>query len=880
MTTSLFERLAQPGPRDADTLLEMFLTWASEAGYTLYDHQEEAILEIMADRHVILNTPTGSGKSLVALAMHFRAFATGRRSFYTSPIKALVSEKFFDLCKHFGAANVGMMTGDAAINRGAPVICCTAEVLATLALSEGDAAGADYAILDEFHYYADRERGMAWQIPLLTLRKTIFMLMSATLGDTKTISTELTERTGRPVSLVRAVKRPVPLEFSYSEEPLQDAVLDLCHRNRAPIYVVSFTQRECAELVQAFTSLNLTTKEEKATIAAALRGFRFDTPYGKDVSRWMRQGLALHHAGLLPKYRLIVEQLAQKGLLKLIFGTDTLAVGINIPLRTVVFTSLSKYDGHKTRLLSVREFHQTAGRAGRKGFDDYGWVVCQAPEHVIENRRMERRAAGDALKTKRLVRKKPPEKGYVHWDEKLFRELIERPPEALTSRFRVDFGMVLHLLQRPRQNPRGGYGALIELIEASHEVPAQKAKLRREAKRLFRVLLESKVIELVPRESVGRQPGGVPNESIGMAVRPRPDLQRDFSLHHSLSLFLYDTAGRMSNTHPDYAVQMLSFAEAILEDPNVVLMRQQDKLRRDTLAELKQAGVEFEQRQEILEKILWPMPDSDVIYTRFDEYARENPWVRLGELRCKSVARDMYLRFASFNEYVQEYGLQASEGVLLRHLSQVYKTLVQAIPDNMKNDELFEIEGYLRSTLERADNSLLQFWSDMVHGRVPMDVEPEGDELVPSRPKDVSADKKIFLARIRAEMHAFVKALSRRDYEEALICLRDDAVVVDGEAPPPTQTDADGGDRTPWTVPRLEDVMRTFYAQYDMVVFDTAARNHANTRLETLPDRQWRVRQVLCDNAGDNMWVVEGLIDLRGVLDREGPLVALRDVHA
>jgi superfamily II RNA helicase len=854
--TPLHQKLAPDTPRDPDTLLELFLGWAAETGYTLYDHQEEAILEIMADRHVILNTPTGSGKSMVALAMHFRAYALGKKSYYTSPIKALVSEKFFDLCKHFGAENVGMMTGDAAINRDAPIICCTAEVLATIALSEGDLARVDYAILDEFHYYADRERGMAWQIPLLALPHTIFMLMSATLGDTADLSARLEKRTRRTVSLVKAVKRPVPLTFEYSEEPLQDTVLDLCHRQRAPIYVVAFTQRECAEQAQNFTSLNLTTKEEKATIAEALRGFRFDTPYGKDVQRFLRQGIGLHHAGLLPKYRLIVEQLAQKGLLKLIFGTDTLAVGINIPLRTVVFTALCKFDGQKTRLLSVRDFHQTAGRAGRKGFDDQGWVVCQAPEHVIENRRMERRAAGDAQKMKKLVRKKAPEKGYVHWDEKVYRELIAKSPEPLTSRFRVEFGMVLNLLQRPRAavDRHGGYGALIELIDACHETDTTKARLRREAKRLFRLLLDAKVMELKLKAN-GRS----------SFARVSRELQRDFSLHHSLSLFLYDTAGRLAPTHPDFAVQVLSFAEAILEDPNVVLFKQQDKAKRDALAEMKQAGIEYEQRMEALEKITWPQPDAELIRAQFEAYADENPWVRVGEPHPKSVARDMYLQFASFNEWVQDFGLQASEGVLLRHLSQVYKTLVQAVPDACKTDELYEIEGYLRSTLERADNSLLQFWQDMVDGgRNEVLPGPEVADLAPPKPKDVTTDKKAFLARIRAEMHAFVKALARMDYDEAALSLRDDSEAT--------------GD-PPWTPLRIEETMRAYYANYDFVVFDTAARNHANTRVETLPDRQWRVRQVICDHMGDNMWVVEGLVDLRGVDDREGPLVALRDLH-
>jgi superfamily II RNA helicase len=852
VTATLCARLAEPGPRDADTLLEMFLGWAKDAGYTLYPHQEEAVLEIMADRHVVLNTPTGSGKSLVALAMHFRAFATGRRSFYTSPIKALVTEKFFELCKQFGPESVGMMTGDAALNRDAPIICCTAEVLSALALGEGVAAGVDYAILDEFHYYADRERGMAWQIPLLALPTTVFMLMSATLGDTRDIVSRLEARSSRSVAVVRSVTRPVPLEFLYSEEPLQEAVLDLVHRQRAPIYVVSFTQRECAELCQNFTSVNVTTREEKAAIAEALRGFKFDTPYGKDIQRFLRAGLAVHHAGLLPKYRLLVERLAQQGLLKLIFGTDTLGVGINVPLRTVVFTKLCKYDGQKTRLLTVRDFHQIAGRAGRKGYDDRGWVVCQAPEHVIENRVMERRAEGDAKKMKKLVRKKPPEKGYVPWDEKVYRDLVDRPPEALSSRFKVELGMLLGLIQRPKsaQDKRGGYGALIELIGLSHETDTTKARLRREAKRQFRVLLDAGVLEVNPRRD---RAGGV--------VRASRELQRDFSLHHNLSLLVFDAVQRFPTTHPDYAVQVLSMCEAILEDPMAVLLRQQERDRRERLGELKAAGVEYEERIEIIEKITWPKPDADLLEAAYELFAEQNPWVGGRELHPKSVAREMYLRFATFNEYVQDLGLQPSEGVLLRHLSQVYKVLLQAVPEQAKNDEIWAIEGWLRSTLERTDSSLLQAWEAMV--------DPEAaaltaqaaplDPLEPQRPRDATADPRAFAARLRADLHLFVKALARRDYSEAMEALPHDDTLDAG-----------------W----LEERMRAYYIEYNAVVFDTAARAHGNTRLELIEPRLWRVEQVLIDDAGDNAWRVVGEVDLRGVEDREGPLVTLTDVTA
>ncbi|MCP4900401.1 MAG: DEAD/DEAH box helicase, partial [bacterium] len=318
--------------------------------------QEEALLEVFDGRHVILNTPTGSGKTLVGLGLHFRDLCLGHTSFYTSPIKALASEKFFSTCEELGAENVGMLTGDASINPQSHVLCCTAEVLANLALRRGSNLEAHSAVLDEFHYYGDRDRGVAWQIPLITLPNTQFLLMSATLGDMQGIANRLEQQSHREVALITSVDRPVPLDFSYSETPLHETVSTLAHENKTPVYIVNFTQRDCSERAQGLTSMDLTTREEKLAIRDAVASARFDTPYGRELKRFLGFGIGIHHAGLLPKYRLIVEQLAQKGLLKVISGTDTLGVGVNIPLRTVLFTQLAKYDGRKVTLLKVRDF--------------------------------------------------------------------------------------------------------------------------------------------------------------------------------------------------------------------------------------------------------------------------------------------------------------------------------------------------------------------------------------------------------------------------------------------------------------------------------------------------------------------------------------------
>jgi superfamily II RNA helicase len=835
-----------------ERMLEHFLDWSIEAGFELYPHQEEAVLEIMSGRHVILNTPTGSGKSLVALAMHFRALCQGKRAYYTSPIKALVSEKFFDLCRVFGPERVGMLTGDAALNHDAPVICCTAEVLSNIALRDGDQAAVDYAVLDEFHFFADRDRGIAWQIPLLALPQTTFMLMSATLGDTTRFERELESRTSRSVALVRSNQRPVPLEFSYAETPIHETLDALVSGGRAPVYVVDFTQREAAELAQSLTSMKLIDREQREKILAALHGFRFDTTYGKDIQRFVKAGVGLHHAGLLPKYRLLMEKLSQQGLLQVICGTDTLGVGVNIPIRSVLFSKLCKYDGSNTKILAVRDFKQIAGRAGRKGFDDRGWVLVQAPEHVIENKRLEFKATAatkPGQKPKKFVRRKPPERGYVHWDEQTFKRLVDGEPETLESNFRIDHGMMLNLLQRPqaRGRPDGGYRDLLELIVAAGERAVVTARLRREAAQLFRALRGAGIVTLQARAS-GRGRRAVVEEQ----------LQHDFSLMHTLGLYLVETLELLDVEDPEHHLRVISLAEAILEQPKLILDKQEQKLKGDKVTELKAAGIEYEARMEELDKITYPKPDADFIYDTFNAFARHHPWIGSENIRPKSIARDMYERWATFNEYVHEYGLARSEGLLLRHLHQTYKTLDQTVPENRKTEAIVDAIAWLRATIERVDSSLVQEWERMLGGA--HDLE---DKLVRKlermRPEelDVSLDRKGFYARLRAELHQLVHALSRRDWEEALASIRAQGDIA-GEA---------------WTEDRLEQALAPYYAEYPKLIFDPRARQTDKTKIVELEDHRWSVQQVLIDPEDDGFWYIDGEVDLRDDASPEGPLV-------
>jgi superfamily II RNA helicase len=838
----------KPGSVTSDQILEVFLDWVTEAGLELYPAQEEAVLEVLAGKHVILNTPTGSGKSLVAVAMHLASMCRGRRSFYTCPIKALVSEKFFALCRDFGPENVGMLTGDASVNHDAPIICCTAEILANMALRDGRNARVDDVIMDEFHYYSDRDRGIAWQIPLLTLPYANFMLMSATLGDTSKLEESLARLTKREVSVVRSAVRPVPLDFEYRETPLHETLAYLLDRNRAPIYIVNFTQRECAEEAQNLMSLQLVSREEKQAIAEALQGFRFDTPFGKEISGFIRSGIGLHHAGLLPKYRLLVEQLAQQGKLRVICGTDTLGVGVNIPIRTVLFTKLCKYDGENTAILSVRDFKQIGGRAGRKGFDTQGYVVCQAPAHVIENKRLEAKSVGADGKKKKFVRRGPPERGYVPWDKSTFERLMSSEPEPLRSRFQVTHGMILNLLQSPANlgGWGGGYRRLVEIIASAHDEVRAKSRNRRESAVLFRALRAAGIIHLVPLDA--RRPG-----SRGRAVQIDIGLQDDFSLNHTLSLYLLDASKRLELSSDGYALDVLSLVEAMLENPTVVLNAQENKLKSEKIGELKAAGVEYEERMAELEKISYPKPNAEFIYDTFNEFVLRHPWVARESIRPKSIVRDMVERYSAFNDYIKEYGLARSEGVLLRYLMQAYKVLAQTIPEAAKTDEVHDIIGFLRAMFEHVDTSLLQEWERMLHPPAELaSAEKTG-------PKHLGEDPRAFAARVRAEMHALVRALAQRDWDDAAIGTRQDP-------------------EDPWPAPRFEQAMLDYFADYPELRFDHGARFPKFTLLESTGDRTWRVRQTLLDPEDDKLWAVEGEIDLRSDPFPEGPLVNVRSI--
>ncbi len=816
---------ASQASADPDELLDAFTTWVMQQGISLYPAQEEAVIELLTGANVILSTPTGSGKSLVAVGAHFAALAEGRRTYYTAPIKALVSEKFFALCDVFGAERVGMMTGDAAVNAHAPIICCTAEVLANQALREGEHADIGQVVMDEFHFYSEPDRGWAWQVPLLELPQAQFLLMSATLGDVSFFQKDLTRRTGRETAVVAHAERPVPLSFSWALTPLHETLEELLTTNQAPVYVVHFTQAAALERAQALTSINVCSREEKDRIAELIGDFRFSKGFGRTLSRLVRHGIGVHHAGMLPKYRRLVEQLAQAGLLKVIAGTDTLGVGINVPIRTVVLTGLTKYDGRRQRVLKAREFHQIAGRAGRAGYDTSGAVVVQAPDHVIENHKALLKAGDDPKKQRKVQRKKPPE-GFVTWTEDTFQRLVAAEPEPLKSRMRVTHGMLLNVIARPG-NP---FQAMRRLLRDNHEDAKSQVRLVRRAVGIYRSLLAAGVVERVD-----------PPDPDGRSVRLVADLQLGFALNQPLSTYALATLETLDPEAPTYPLDVVSVIEATLEDPRPVLNAQEFKARGEAVGEMKADGIEYDERMELLEDVSYPKPLQDLLEHTYEVYRRSHPWISESPLSPKSVVRDMYERAMTFGEYVAFYSLARSEGIVLRYLGDTYKALRQTVPDSLKDDELTDLIEWLGETVRQTDSSLLDEWEQLSH---PAEDPASAKDLVeahthPAGPPPITANDRSFRVLVRNAMFRRVELAARRAYDEL--------GALDAEA---------GMDAEAWR----EDV-EAYFKEHDRIDTGPDARGPHMLLVEK-DGRTWRVQQVIGDPAGDHDWRITADVDL------------------
>ena len=816
--------LSVPDGATPDDVFDAFGTWVEGRGISLYPAQEEAVLELLSGSNVVLATPTGSGKSLVATAAIAGALARDECAVYTAPIKALVSEKFFDLCDVFGAENVGMLTGDASVNPDAPVVVATAEVLANLALREGSVADVGLVVMDEFHFYADPDRGWAWQVPLVELPRAQMLLMSATLGDTTTLREDLSRRTGRDTALVASTERPVPLVTEYVTSPVQEVVTELVETGQSPVYIVHFTQASALERAQALSSVALASRAERDLIAEAIGGFRFTSAFGKTLSRLVRMGIGVHHAGMLPRYRRLVERLAQQGLLKVVCGTDTLGVGINVPIRTVLFSGLTKYDGRRQRQLQVREFAQIAGRAGRAGYDTVGHVVVLAPEHDIENAKAVAKAGDDPKKLRKVQRKKAPE-GHVSWNEAVFDKLVNGTPEPLVPRMQVTHAMVLDVAQRPGD----AIAALDRLVEESVVRPEEVERLQARVRDIVEALVAGGVVErLDPPDDQGR--------TLVLTI----DLQRDFALNQPLSPFAVATLELLDVESPEYHLDVVSVIEATLEDPRPIISAQVFRARGEAVAQMKADGIEYDERMELLDEVEHPKPLRDLLEAAYETYTQGHPWVRDHELRPKSVVREMAERAMTFSELVSDYGLARSEGMVLRYLSDAYKALERTVPASARTEELTDLTAWLGELVRQTDSSLLDEWESLVNPADPASLEraqavADGEETI----RPVTANERAFRVLVRNAMFRRVElaALGRWD------ALGD----MDGE---------DGWDADAW-----REAMAAYREEYDHLGTGPSARGPAFIDLQ-VQGRTWHVRQTFEDPEGHRDWGISATVDL------------------
>jgi hypothetical protein len=825
---SLRDRLPPTGSDPID-VLDGFGTWAAETGRPLYPHQEEAGLALADGQHVVLATPTGSGKSMAALAGIVLAINDGKRAVWTAPIKALVAEKFFELVELLGPESVGLAIGDASINREAPVLVCTAEVLANYALAPSSASNFGFACLDEFHYYGDNDRGWAWQVPLLMLRDCQFLLASATLGDVTPLVADLEARTGRQVSEITGVTRPIPLYPQFRMTPVADSVLAAIEQGLYPIYLVHTSQAEAIERASALVSLQLTTRAQREAIAAALEGIKLNTGFGQSLGRYLRNGVGVHHAGMLPRYRRLVERLAGEGLLPVICGTDTLGVGINIPIRTVLFSALTKFDGTKVRTLRAREFHQLAGRAGRPGFDPDGHVWAQAPEHVIDNERALSRA-GDDPKARRKVKRAEAPKGFVHWDEKTFERLLAAEPEPLASRFRVTPDLVAAVLSRP-----DGPDALKELLSTNHDTDTRKRNHKRRAIHIYRSLEAAGVAERL-RDTNGKCAG----VRVGSLIQDTDEVEH-VRFTSPLGPFAIEVVASLERDTIRYPLDVVSVIEAIVENPMAILIAQEKRAKAEEVARLKAEGVEYEERMTFLQDVTWPKPLDDDLRQMFQIYKGTHPWTESWP-EPKSIVRELLETGDTFASYVKRYGIERSEGLLLRHLTDVWKALDKSLPLEAYTEEVEDVIDWLAALIKSIDASLLEEWERLA-GLVP------GERDTPAVPVATGGPPRAWRTAVRTALFGWVELLAIKRHDRL-------------------------AERCGWELDQLNMAMAAYWAEYDSIGTDADARSSTFFSLIESED-VWTATQILSDPSSDHSWRMIAEVPIAESLDSGSPLLRL-----
>ncbi|MET0458584.1 MAG: DUF3516 domain-containing protein, partial [Ilumatobacteraceae bacterium] len=552
------------------------------------------------------------------------------------------------------------------------------------------------------------------------------------------------------------------------------------------------------------------------------------------LNRLVRNGVGVHHAGMLPRYRRLVERLAGQGLLPVICGTDTLGVGVNIPIRTVLMTALTKFDGSRVRRFSVREFHQLAGRAGRPGFDPDGHVWVQAPDHVIDNARALARAGDDPKARRKATKAARTPEGFVQYDEAAMQRLVSARPEPLVSRFKVTADLVAGVLSRP-----DGPVALKHLLRTNHDPESRRRDHQRRAIAVYRSLEAAGVAERL-RGPDGRCLG----VRVGSLVEGE-DERSALRFSAPLMTFAIEVIATLDRDDPAYVVDVVSVVEAVLDDPRQILQAQQNAARTAEIARLKAEGVPYEERIERLDHITWPRPLAELLAGTFTTYREHHPWLT-EEPSPKSILREMLEGGDTFATFVRRYRLERSEGLVLRYLTDAWRTLDRSLPDDVYSSALEDVVEWLGELIRATDATLLDEWT-LLAGR------PVHDHLAPEAPEAVRPwPPAAWRPAVRTAAFGWVELLATRAYPAL-------------------------AERGGWDEHRLAEAMAPYWAEYDAIGTDADARSMAQFTLVEEPER-WVVTQRLADPDGDGEWRFVAVVDLDLARDEGAPSLRLEEL--
>jgi hypothetical protein len=710
-------------PSASDLELGFYDRFLFGKGLEPYPVQEQAIGLISGGKSVLVTVPTGTGKTVMAKAAIYAAMERKQTAVYTTPLRALTEEKYRELCADFGEHNVGFATGDYKVNRDAPIQVEVAEILWNRVYGDKSVYPADVVIMDEGHYFNDPERGYVWEQTIIGLDPRVqLVILSATVGrpDRFCHWVELTRRV--PMALVDSRERKIPLVHEYKEEPLIDVVRELAHRGDVPAIVFVFGRELCFEVARLLKSCRrFTTDEEKATIEKACDGALLPGGVARELRPLLAHGIGIHHAGILPRYKQLVEQLTLDRLLRFVVSTETIAAGINLPARTVVFPSLRKFIKQEARLVTPAEYHQMAGRAGRPQFDDKGLAIALAPEEVTSELKRELKAAGkrgeiDRAKIAKGVynrlRSEAQRKGDVLWTPELHGELVRGEPAELRSRTKITAEQVLAigLPDLAEVKLPGDAAPAAAPSQAQSDVEASlPAALRLDIVSVIDNLLLDDHAKRGMHKTLAQLVANL--RAIGVLDEHGTQIAGHMirELQGMDGPFIYYA---LFNHQLDY--EDLRAMIEFLVDHDVVQRaldrKDEDKKRewmRAKLKELRESNpqVSWEDVEAEYEKAFPRVPTKIELIQQ--EFAAVVPHPELhGGKKPKTVWAQMEDNQLGFLEFVERHGLDHEEGSLFSYLVRIMN-FARKLGDASKLDQFTELADKVRTVLAKIDDRLV-----------------------------------------------------------------------------------------------------------------------------------------------------------------------------